>query len=273
MLQNFHKQNAKQIVKEAKEIFDTKFFIQYPEFKGRVDILIVGSVANGVHDKYSDVDIELLYRDVRIGDELLSSVKKFKKELSLIDAPVQIHRPKLLDAFVTDLDSWTRDGMLREFSNAKIVSDSTGDITRLQKMYKWYPKDVYKEKINWLFAEMMFEYHERHLVAVKRGDVYFANIVKNQILKYAMTVELMLNRKYPSFDKHLYGDFKSLKKLPRGLVAVISKCIRSTEFSNGQKDLEKIIFITEKLLISKKLINQESLQYWIELRPKYSVEV
>ncbi len=273
MFEQFYLKQPKQIAKVVNGFFEEDFFSKYPELKNSISIIIVGSIATANYDKYSDIDLDVLFSNEKDFDSLLAKIKRYKNELRAKNIPIQIHRPRTYKEIDSALKSWEKDGMLREYSQAVVVSDPKNRFKTIQSKYKWYPKNIFKEKLLWLFAEMIFEYEERYLVAVRRGDIYFGEVVKMKVLKYLLTILLLVNKKYPAFDKHLYQDIKTITTLPKGFLKVVEKTIASHSLRKNEKNLSQAITLVESHLIKNKYIKKESREYWIDLRPKNKVEM
>ncbi|MFH1631778.1 MAG: DUF4037 domain-containing protein [bacterium] len=273
MFEKFYSKTPRQIAFDVKKFLNEDFFARYPELKKMISIIIVGSVATANYDEHSDIDLDILFFNKKKYESLLKKIKQFKNELRREGIPIQIHRPIILKEIERDLSGWEKDGMLREYSQAVVVSDPGNRFKKIQSKYRWYPKNIYLEKLNWLFAEMIFEYEERFLVAVKRKDSYFGEVVKMKILKHLMTIVLMSNKKYPAFDKHLYQDLKKIKQTSSKFIKLIDKLLESNDLKKNVKLLRDVIEIVEEDLVKKKIISKKPWQYWIDLRPKYKVEM
>jgi predicted nucleotidyltransferase len=273
MFNEFWTKSPKQISKEIKIFLDSDFFIKFPELRKLTSVIIVGSIATSNYDEYSDIDLEVLFSDKIKPSKLQAMIQDYKKDLKKRKIQIQIHRPKMYKEIESDLKSWKNDGMLREYSQAIIVSDPKNLFKSIQSKYRKYPKDILKEKLQWLFAEMIFEFEERHAVAAKRNDTYFCEVLKIKIIKYLLIIELLVRGKYPSFDKHIFHDIEKEKNLPLGFLQIVEKIIKSHGLTRNQKNLRKAIEIVESDLIKKKYITKETRDHWIDLRPKHKVEM
>jgi len=273
MFRDFYTKSPEQIAAITRDFLEKDFFSKYPQLKDKISIIIIGSIATANYDKYSDIDLDVLFSDEKLADSLMAIIRKYKTELTDKNIPIQIHRPRTYQEIDSALKSWEKDGMLREYSQANIISDPKNRFKTIQAKYKWYPQDIFREKIMWLMAETIFAYEERYLVAVRRKDTYFGEVLKIKILKYLLTVLLMINKKYPAFDKHLYQDIKKITELPRDFLKIVDKTIKSHSLAQNEKNLIKAIAIVENYLIKNNFIRKESRQYWIDLRPKYKVEI
>ncbi|MDP2631290.1 MAG: DUF4037 domain-containing protein [Candidatus Uhrbacteria bacterium] len=273
MLKQFYLKDRKQIAIDIKKFFKDDFFVRYPELQKQVSIVIVGSVATANYDKYSDVDLDVICSNKKDEKRILKIIQSYKKELRTRGIPMQIHAPRTYTEIENQLSVWERDAMLREYSQAIIVSDQGNRFKKIQNKYQWYPWHVFKEKLLWLFAEMIFEYEERYSVAIRRKDFYFEEAIKMKILRYLFAIILLTNKKYPAFDKHVYQDILKVNKLPKDFLKVVNRLLRSHDFKKNKKLLLEIIGIVEDYLIKKRYIKKESRQYWVDLRPKYKVEM
>ncbi|MFH2232321.1 MAG: DUF4037 domain-containing protein, partial [Patescibacteria group bacterium] len=227
MFNKFYLKQPKQIANEVRKYFKDDFFKRHPKLENKISIIIVGSIATANYDKHSDIDLDILFTDKNDFDNLLTVIKQYKRELRKKKIPIQIHTPRTYKEIENQLKSWEKDGMLKEYSQAIIISDPKNKFTTIQKKYQWYPKNIFNEKLSWLFAELMFEYKDRYLIAVKRKDLYFGEVVKIKLLKYMLTILLVVNKKYPAFDKHLYQDIKKIRTLPKGFLKTANKLLIS----------------------------------------------
>lgn len=272
-MKKFHTKSSKQIAEIVQVFLEEDFFSRYPYLENKISIIIVGSIATSNYDKYSDIDLDVLFSNEKDFKSLLEIIMQYKKELRVKNIPIQIHRPKTYKKIIESLNNWDKDTLLREYSQAIIVSDPQNHFKSIQDKYQWYPKVIFTEKLQWLFAEMIFEYEERYLITVKRKDPYFSEVVKMKILKYLFSILLMSNQKYPAFDKHLYQDVKKIKTLPNEFIKIANKLLRSHNLSKNENYLKEAVELVESYLIEKRFIKKETRQYWMDFRPKHKIDV
>ena len=214
-LKEFYNYSPDQIVSLLKEFFAIDFFKKYPYLKNRASIVLSGSVSFGQYDKYSDLDIGIIFHSEKLFkkykmDILLNYKNKY---LTLINLPVMIHGMNITYFKLIDktLSAWTEDWRLNEYSRALVISDPQNNFKNLQKKYQWYPRKIYKEKVKYLFREATFQLFDRYANATKRGSQFYGQLAKMKILRFLMNAILLANRQYTVGDKHLEYAIKNFK--------------------------------------------------------------
>ncbi len=271
--QKFYRWNQKEIVTQLADFFETDFFAKHSHYRGKLSLILTGSIPLGDYDQYSDLDAEFCFQHEADRAELKKIVKTYKQSLKKRNIPIQLHPSKTFTEIREhQIRGWTNDDAIREYASALIVIDPDDRYALLQKEIKWYPKDVYKEKMHWLFAEAVFTYADRFLIAKKRGDLYYMEAMKIHLMRLLGNAMLMLHKDYPSFDKHLYS---RLMKLPQEttFVRVFDRLLQTSEPSKMDKISRQLLNIVEKKMITAKLTTKRDQRYWIDLRPKYQVEI
>lgn len=273
MLELFFENKSKEIRALVNQFIEDDFYVHFPKLRKKVSLIIVGSVATGNYDKLSDIDVEIICSNKKYRDAYRAGIKGYKRHIRNIGEPLQFHKAKTYSEIINNLSDWKNDGALREYSQALVVEDPNGQFKKIQKRFTYYPAVVYKEKVNWLFAETVFQLRERFSVAAKRGDKYFGEVVKVQIIRLLLNAVLMMNEKFPSFDKHVFQDVKKIHETPADLLRNIEDLLTSHQFSVTQPLLGAAVQVVEQALITRGLITKHPDQYWLDLRPKNQVQL
>lgn len=271
MINKLSKHSVVEIAKAVRGKFLDGFLKNFPDLKNKAAVVLIGSIGYGLYDDNSDIDVSVILPENLLGT-YKDKIKEYKAELKQQDRQTQLFYNTTFEQ-LQSLSDWQDDLRLREFAGAIILHDPQRSFKKIQKRIAWYPKDVYREKINWLFAEAVFELSDRYTTAVKRKDPFYGTLSKLKVMQLLMTIVLLLNKEYPIYDKHLYRfqkrlDFVSLKHhtlLKRILAeANIQACLPLLFTLKDQ---------IEEILIAKRLIGKHGDEYWIDLRPKYSVKL
>lgn len=248
------------------------FFSYFPKWKGKVSIIIGGSVAHGHYDEYSDIDVKILLSTQRLKIYTREQIGKYKKRLFTLKEPIQLCSPETYDQLQARLSDWSRDWYLRDFSQALIVQDADGRFRNIQKRFQRYPDAIRKEKLSWLIAEATFHLKERFEIAIKRKDPFFIEITKLKIMRLFLNAYVISLGRFPSFDKHLYFEIKCLPNAEL-IKTLTDRLIAERDPEKNYKDLKILRESIEIHLLKKKLIKKRSLQEWIDLRPTHRVEL
>lgn len=254
------------------DFIEHKFYPHFPDLKNVISIIIVGSVATQNYDKYSDIDIEIIFPSRNKSLEYLPTIQEYKKHLHGTKEPIQIHKPTTYQEIQSELETWQEDHLLREYSQALIINDPENRFLRIQQQFIYYPEEIYKEKISWLFAETVFQITERLETALARNDVYFSEFVKLQIVRLFLNTLLLLNKKWPAFDKHLYRDVQKLT-LAQGTFVISDTLLTAPITAKSLPLIYQLKSEAEKRLLEAHLIKKESDQYWRNFRTKYQVKL
>mgnify|MGYP001603960036 FL=1 len=254
-IQDFYNSRQDEIILLFREFLESDMFRCYPVLKGKTSFVITGSIPSNHYDQYSDIDAEFFYTQEKEREEMNRIVKEYKTSLRERNIPIQFHPAKTFKEVKKEhLTGWNNDDALREYSTALIVLDPQSRFRKLQAQVKFYPWNVLKEKINWLFAEAVFHYHDRYLVALMRGNDLFAEAVKLRIMKLLGNAMLMAAQKFPAFDKHLYAEIRELgdRKLLTTIDQIMTKPVR------GSSELvERLLKIVESKLIKEGWIKKQ----------------
>ncbi len=269
MLDDFHRHRKAIVASKVRALVESQFLAHHPLFRKRISIYISGSVAGDRYDGMSDVDVEIVAHDERDIGKLKDCVVVWKRERG--HPRMQIHAPKTLALLRNELEGWNKDATHREVARALIVHDPGGVFVKLQRAYAWYPHDIYREKMHWLFAESIFALEDRLPVALKRKDPFFPRVVSLHVIRLLLNAVLLANKQFPAFDKHLFAEVRDLPGVPAGLVREARDVIN--EASPTLSKLEHFVASIEKYLIKRKVLPKLSRAEWLKLRPKYSVEI
>lgn len=270
MIKNLEKKSQKEIVGLVKDFVNKIFFDKFPKIKTHCSVIISGSIAFGNYDKYSDIDVQFIFPEKFISGNR-DKLKKHKIKLRNKERQIQIFLKNFTN-IRNDLN-WDQDIKLRLFHDALIVHDPKNKFKALQNKIKWYPKNIYNEKLNWLFAETVFQITDRYQTAMRRNDAFNILFYKTSILQLLMLTSLLLNNEYPTYRKHLYSFFKKLPDMPKGSKNLINKILKEKNPKVIFRLLNKAKNIFEKELIKKKLIKKHDDLYWIDLRPKHKIQL
>lgn len=273
MLKNFYEKDQKEIRGLLIDFLNTDFYSTFPMLKGIVSIIVTGSVAYGRFDKYSDIDLKIIFQTKELADEHKVSFKEYKKHLEQLSIPVQLHTSAVYTDIDNALSTWDDDDMLREMSQALIIEDPYNTFHILQEKYAQYPEGVRKEKLKWLFSEIILQIEDRWKVAQGRNDIYYCSIIKMQIIRLACNTLLLLNKKYPSYDKHLYQDVSSLNETSLSFLPIVDSILLESNLPKIAMQLNDIVIFIEDTLIEKGIVTKESREYWLGFRTSYTVKL
>lgn len=277
LFKNFHKKSKQEIATLVKQFIDDDLFLIFPELKDNVSIIITGSVSHGKCDKDSDIDLSIIFHNNNDWKEkkwLLFN--EFKDEyLRPKKKPLELHGNNItsLEKLINDLDLWNKDWFLGEIAESIVVYDPESKFQEIKEKYIWYPNQIYKEKIEWLFAQLTFLIFDRYQNGYKRKNLYYAEVIKFKILRLSMLSLLLAHKKYPHSDKHLIGDIKLLDENLGDVVAQIETLIKNKNMKKVYADLVKLHKEIENVLMRKNLITKKELDYWLGLRPTQKVEI
>lgn len=276
VFKNFYKKDRTDITNLVQTFVENDFFVHFPKLKHTVAILITGSVASGFYDSESDINVNIIFPDQK---SLKSNKKKildrFRDQcFRSLKKPIEIDPQNItyFQKLKTELESWEHDWMLREFADAIIIRDPNSEIEKLKEKMVFYPKDVYQEKIESMFAEASYLLLNRYKTGMKRNDIYYTETVKFKILRILMAGLIMGNHQYPTPDRHLYHEISKIKKRAE-IKKVIDQILRERNSRKAYTIMTQLWSTMEKELLKKKLIKKEDDLYWIGFRPKRHVEV
>jgi hypothetical protein len=271
MFKEFYKKDKSTIASLVESYLEEALFTDSPHLKQDVIAVISGSIASGHYDQYSDIDLDFYCKNEADVEQYKNVISRLKKNISMEkDLPIQIHRLKSLAATEKELTNYENDNALRETARSLIVTDPDGNFSALQQRFEWYPDDVARQKLQWLYAQLIFEYEEHFKIAAERNDAYYLEVAKLSILRLTGNALLLANKQWPAFDKHLVASLRDAVIDPE-LIDLFNKALADREdISSTTKEL---VIAIELYLVTGGYIPKESIKYWIDLRPTYSVSL
>ncbi|MEI6649821.1 MAG: nucleotidyltransferase domain-containing protein [Candidatus Moraniibacteriota bacterium] len=277
LFQDFERKNRQEISELVKKFVVDDLFIAVPDLMKTASIIVTGSVANGTYDKDSDIDLTIIFYDE---EGLLNGrgplLNEFKGEnLKTKKKPIELHGQSIVwfDRLHDDMKSWKKDWLLAEMKDALIIYDPENKIRLLQDEFDWYPDEIYREKMRWLFAEATFLLFDRYSIAMGRKSVYYSEMTKLKIVGHFMSCLLMLDRRYPKSVKHLQKDILKIEHIPSEIIRCIDEVLVEREFGKIFDSLRLGRSMIEDILINRSLIRKESEEYWAGFRSEYMVEI
>ncbi len=270
-IKHFYKKSQEEIVELFRDFIVSDMFELYPELRGRISLIITGSIPSGHYDQYSDIDCELFCVEETDRESMNTIVKEYKKSIRERELPIQFHHAKTFAELQKEhLSGWEHDNALREYSVALTVFDPEKRYENIRSTIQWYPKDVLTEKLNWLFAESVFNFEDRFVIAVKRNNALFAHSVRSHIIKLLGNALLMAGGHWPVFEKHLYTKLNEYGE--NDFCLAVNDLLVTTNASAVEEKLKTLIVYVENRLLKDEWIEKKSKNQWILLRPKYKVE-
>lgn len=271
MIENFYKLDKRGIADLVRNFVEQDFYSKFPELKDSVSIVATGSVATQNYDQYSDIDLAIIFQNAEEAGKYLPVIKEYKKHIREIKEPIQVHKPTTYEEIESELTTWQQDNLLREYSQALVIEDPNDRFLKIQERFLYYPEEIFQEKISWLFAETTFQIKERLEIAVARKDIYFCEVVKMQIVRLFLNTLLLLNKKWPAFDKHLYQDVRKMTK--QYDISIVEKLIAEQEIEKLLPLVNQIKAQLEKLLLEANIIKHVTEKYWINISAKYQTKL
>ncbi len=271
MLECFYEKSREEIKNLLIDFLDVDFYQKFSDLKGVVSIVVTGSVGCGVYDRYSDIDMSIVFPDETLAEKYTTLLREYKIHLKELDLPIQLHTSKAFLQLEARLATWKEDGLLKEISSALIVEDPYHSFRTLQEKYHMYPEDIRREKLKWLFSELVLEIEERWRVAKERNNVYFCEAIKLRVIKLSFTVLLLLDGQYPSYDKHIYKDVKALEGISSQVLSLVDELLHEKDITKTAEFLKSLFSCIESTLLEKGVITKESMDYWLCFRTRYNV--
>lgn len=237
----------------------------------------MGSTATGDYDRHSDLDIMLIFHKKEVVKEYKCKIfDKYRASTSIFEGSrFEFHGKNMvsLDHVAETLSKYAADWKLAEYHSALILHDPENKFADLQKEYKWYPQDVYRAKLNWLFADASFHLYGRYATALNRNNLYYVEIIKMRIIKYLANALLLLEKQFPAPDKHLVDALHKLPSKSKEEISIINQLLESSDLDKNYKLLAKLHSSIETNLLKKNLIVKGSGKYWTFLAPQIKVDL
>ena len=277
LFENFHEKNREEITKLVKQFAEQDFFFVFPELRNEVSILITGSVASGFQDKNSDIDFVVFFQEKKLFEKYKPLIiKEFKGQNGQSKkAPLELHggNIKLFEDVENELNLWNKDWMLREIADAIVAYDPENIFKNLQQKYSWYPDEIFKDKMNWLFAESAFLIFDRYKTGMTRKSLFYIESVKIRVIRLFLITLVMLGKKYPKSEKHLQKDIEIFGNVSGEILSLINSILTERD---GEKVFSRLCILRkeiENILVERKIITKENNEYWFGSRQSYKVEI
>lgn len=257
--------NQKEIIEKVNDFLQTDFFNRFPEIKDTIALIIVGSVANNDYDKFSDVDINVLLPE----DVDNKPYIEYKEELRKKGSQIELRFARNYEVLEKYLN-WNDDFILGEYQNSIVLQDPTGRFNKLIQNFQWYPKDIFQNKIDWLFHEIKYSIHHELKSLIERSDSnqFFLLVIKNKLIRYFLTAVRLVNNKYPVHDKRLYTT--TLNQCPSdfGILKSIEELIQTSDRNEVNRIAVEIENKIENELFTKGIIAKQDLDTWLRYQTK-----
>lgn len=277
VFKNFYTKDQKEIICLIKKFIEEDFFKSHPELKNTISILITGSISSCFYNKKSDIDLTVIFPNKSLWQEYkpLLLQEYMSANMEQLRPPLSLHRKNItyFEQIKKELGTWTSDWMLREFSDAIIMHDPADKAKKLIKKYKWYPDEIYLDKVNSLFSGLTY------LILIRlKGEIevnaspYNIELTKLNSLKMIISSFIIANYQYPPYEKHLFHNLAQIGFYV-GEEKIIDAIIKETDARTVYKLLVNLRSRLEKILIGKKLIARKNIRYWIGMRPKFHVNI
>jgi predicted nucleotidyltransferase len=185
-------------------------------FKGVAGIVLIGGLARGFADRYSDVDtIVLLRREDKALREEIWKVGAHLQRQTSIDMDVEVH---FLDNFKkhrwSEMTRW-------DFSHAQIVYDTNGEIKKLLnrklKVGESFWREhivVYGEYLKWYCCPPKEDMGTMTETWIERGDLASAHFCLNYSIDLIVRMTFALNKEFLPPPKWMLFYSYNLKWLP-----------------------------------------------------------
>ncbi len=273
MLERFYEQNREEVAILVKDFLTTDTYPSIPGLQDVATVIATGSVGSGNYDSYSDIDLKVIFPTPEALNEYRVALKEYKKHVRESGEPIQLHAPGVIEDIHRSLSAWLDDDQSREMAQALVIDDPHQQFQKLMSDFRYYPETVHREKIRWMFAELILQIRERFLVAQARGDAYFCGVVRMNIIRIALNTLLLLDKRWSSFDKHLYRDVQSLRAQQPDIFVSIDALLAENDIARAAVLITEIRNYIEDVLVRDGFITKESDQYWIDLRPEFQVKL
>ena len=277
LFQDFHLKTREEISDLCKQFLDEDFFVKFPELKNEISIAITGSVASGYQDEKSDLDLAIFFNNEEIFREYkFKIIDNYRDENKISKiSPIKFHGGnfKSFAELEEELSSWQKDWLLREISEAIILHDPNDVFVKIQQKYSWYPDEIFKDKMNWLFAESSFLIFDRYKTGMTRKSLFYVESVKIRIIGLSLITLIMLNKKYPKSEKHLQRDAAQSKDGSTEILNLLENILLEKESDKIFSNLCLLRNEIEKILIDRKIIAKEDTDHWIGLGTNYKIEI
>jgi len=210
---------------------------QISKDKNVVGIVLLGGVVRGFADRFSDLDIAV-FLDKK-DDELCRKIRHIGSRMAKshnVDLDLMVH-------YLGDFKKWKmKEEALRwEYSNAKIVLDTTGEIKRVLSQNLRLPKDFWirrivicSEYIKWYCCPSEEGVGTIAESWIERGDPLSAHYCLNYSVDLLLRLLFAINREFVPAPKWRIFYSYNLKWLPTGYKELIREAMITTSLSLGE---------------------------------------
>ncbi len=247
-------QQEKYISSEKREQLALSTAQAYSSMQGVQGILIDGSIAKGVSDEKSDIDVTA-YCSIIPSLEIRKTRTRMVDEKSLIIAEsdrftldgTYVHIDfELIDEIEKSFSSptWRSLGMWESIQCGKIVYDSNMILQRWKHMISNMDIESKRNIILELFSRL-HEDNQRLQVAIEKDEPVYFSIILGNILTYYFQILCLLNHRFIVFPKWMHIIIHELDYKPDNIYEKFSDML-SLELDH--KNLTRIADILEELI-------------------------
>jgi len=241
--------------------------------KNVVGIVLLGGVVRGFADKFSDLDITV-FLDKR-DDDLCRKIRNMGSSMAKshnIDLDLIVH-------YLDDFKKWKmkEEALKWEYSNAKIVLDTTGKIKNALREKLRLPKDfwirrivVYSEYLKWYCCPPDKSTGTIAESWIERGDLTSAHYCLNYSVDLLLRLLFAVNREFvPAPKWRIFYSYR-LKWLPTDYNELLREATITTSLSLGELSRRLIAIrrmwheIAEKIEEETGLTQKTMSKYYVE---------
>lgn len=238
----------------------------YSSMQGIQGILIDGSIAKGISDEKSDIDItayctvipDLEIRKTRTHMVDERSLIITKSDRFTLDSTYVHIDFELIDEVEKSFSppTWQSLGMWESIQCGKIVYDSNMILQRWKDIILNMDPESKKGLILELFSKL-YKDNQRLYIAIERDEPIYFSIILGNVLTYYFQILCLLNHRFIVFPKWMHIIIHELKYKPDNVYEKFSN-ILSFDLDNKNlikiiKDLKELIF--DLLELTKNLYN------------------
>jgi predicted nucleotidyltransferase len=223
-----------------------RFVSEVSSYDGVSGIVLLGGLARGFVDEFSDVDVTVFLgkADKSLESRIRSVVEKEKH--SGIDIDLDIYD------VVSILRARWDDMLLWEYSKGKIVFDPKGECENAIKKKLGAPRDFWTKRISVLVEYLSWYCCPRGenvgTIAeawVKRGDLTSAHYCLNYGVEVIVKLLYALNKEFAPAPKWLLFYSHNLAKLPEGFKKDVEEAMTARNLS--LEELERRLMVLRRL--------------------------
>ncbi|MDB5085247.1 MAG: hypothetical protein JWN30_2133 [Bacilli bacterium] len=131
---------------------------------------------------------------------------------------------------------------LLELTRGKVFTDPIGDITRVRRLFSYFPDDIWRFKL--MYAWESLKNLDIIPLCTSRGDILSAKLAIQQVASQLIRLTFLHNRcDTPGTLKWLSREFYLLPRLATGIGPLLEECLVSTELNRSAALLQDIIGI------------------------------